>query len=75
MITFFERGGGGGGDALTLMSYTTLSHMNCTVLNSTIEYSLDYVFDHILREATLFLVHHTHINALQMLNEIESVFS
>ena len=32
------------------MSYTTLSHMNCTVLNSTIEYSLNYFCDHILRE-------------------------
>ena len=32
------------------MSYTTLSHMNCTVLNSTIEYSLNYFYDLIIRE-------------------------
>ena len=32
------------------MSYTTLSQMNCTVLNSTIEYSLNYFYDHIIRE-------------------------
>ena len=43
------------------MSYTTLSHMDCTVLNSTIEYSLKYFIDHIIRETTLFFMHHPQI--------------